>query len=155
MSGTISLMRGVRVGEVGWGITLQAERSRVPFPMVSFKLFVDIILVAVLWLWGRLSLNRNQYQELFLGSKGVQCLGLTILPLSCADCIGIWEPQPPGTLRACLILYRDCFTFLCLYCNYMPLWHGQGQILLVSSCLYIHIEAKRILVPLLFRGLKC
>jgi len=25
---------------------------------------------------------------------------LTTLPPSCADCIGIWEPQPPGTFRA-------------------------------------------------------
>jgi len=23
------------------------------------------------------------------------------LPNSCADCIEIWEPQPPGTLGAC------------------------------------------------------
>jgi len=22
-----------------------------------------------------------------------------------------WEPQPPGTLRACPALYRDCCTF--------------------------------------------
>jgi len=22
-----------------------------------------------------------------------------------------WEPQPPGTLRACPDLYRDCFAF--------------------------------------------
>ena len=31
-------------------------------------------------------------------SRGV---GLTSLPPSCADCLEIWEPQPPGTLRAC------------------------------------------------------
>jgi hypothetical protein len=35
--------------------------------------------------------NRNEYQEYFL----------TTLPLSCADCLKIWEPQPPGTLRVC------------------------------------------------------
>jgi len=33
--------------------------------------------------------------------KGGRCVGLTTLPLSCADCHEIWEPQPPGTLRAC------------------------------------------------------
>jgi len=27
--------------------------------------------------------------------------GLTTLPPSCADCLEIWEPQPPGNLRAC------------------------------------------------------
>jgi len=26
---------------------------------------------------------------------------LTYLPLSCADCLEIWEPQPPGTFRVC------------------------------------------------------
>ena len=35
------------------------------------------------------------------GCKGGRCVGLTTLPLSCADCLEIWEPQPPGTLRAC------------------------------------------------------
>jgi len=35
------------------------------------------------------------------GSKGGQCVGLTTLPPSCADCLEMWEPQPPGTLRAC------------------------------------------------------
>jgi hypothetical protein len=33
--------------------------------------------------------------------KGGQCIGLTALPLSCANCLKDWEPQPPGTLRAC------------------------------------------------------
>jgi hypothetical protein len=32
------------------------------------------------------------------------------LPASCADCLKILEPQPPGTLRACQGLYWDCFT---------------------------------------------
>jgi len=31
-------------------------------------------------------------------------VGLTTLPLSCADCLEIWESQPPGTLRACPVL---------------------------------------------------
>ena len=42
-----------------------------------------------------------EYQECFLGGKGGRCLGLTTLPHSYADCLEIWEPQPPGTLRAC------------------------------------------------------
>ena len=44
--------------------------------------------------------NRNEYQEYFLGGKGSQYVGLTTLPPSCAVCHEIWEPQPPGTLRA-------------------------------------------------------
>jgi hypothetical protein len=30
--------------------------------------------------------------------KGGRCVGLTTLPPSCANCLEIWEPQPPGTL---------------------------------------------------------
>jgi hypothetical protein len=37
-------------------------------------------------------------------------VGLTTLSPSCANSNEIWEPQPPGTLRACSGLYRDCFT---------------------------------------------
>ena len=35
------------------------------------------------------------------GGKGGRCVGLTTLPPSYADCLEIWEPQPPGTLGAC------------------------------------------------------
>jgi hypothetical protein len=45
--------------------------------------------------------NRNEYPEYFLGGKGGRCVRLTTLPPSCAECLEIWEPQPPGTLRAC------------------------------------------------------
>jgi hypothetical protein len=45
--------------------------------------------------------NRNEYPEYFVGAKGSWCIGLTILPPSCADCLEIWEPQPLGTLRGC------------------------------------------------------
>jgi len=33
------------------------------------------------------------------------------LTTSCANCREIWEPHPPGTVRACPGLYRDCFIF--------------------------------------------
>ena len=36
---------------------------------------------------------------------------MTALPPSRADCLEIWEPQPPGKLRACPGLYRDCFAY--------------------------------------------
>jgi len=45
--------------------------------------------------------RRKEYQEYFLGGKGGRCVGLTNLPLSCADFLEVWEPQPPGTLRPC------------------------------------------------------
>ena len=33
--------------------------------------------------------------------KGSQCIGLITLQPSCANCLEIWEPKPPGTLQAC------------------------------------------------------
>ena len=44
------------------------------------------------------------------GGKGGRCVWLTTLPPSCADCLEIWESQPPGALRACPGLQKDCFT---------------------------------------------
>ena len=38
---------------------------------------------------------------IFPGVKGGRCVGLTTLPSSCANCLEIWERQPPGTLQAC------------------------------------------------------
>ena len=55
--------------------------------------------------------NRNGYYEYFLGSKGDRCVGLTTLPPSYVDCLEVWEPQPPGTLRAFPNLDTDCFIF--------------------------------------------
>jgi len=39
-------------GAVGWGTALQVGRSRVRFPIVPLELFIDINLLATLWLWG-------------------------------------------------------------------------------------------------------
>jgi hypothetical protein len=46
------------------------------------------------------------------GGKGGRCVGLKTLPPSFADCHEIWEPEPPGALRACPEMPRDCFTYL-------------------------------------------
>ena len=59
--------------------------------------------------------NRNEYQEYLLRCKRGRSVGMTILPPSSTDCHEMWKPQPPGTLRACPRLYRDCFTFIHLY----------------------------------------
>jgi hypothetical protein len=52
---------------------------------------------------------------IFPGWKGSRRIGLMTLPPSCADCLEILEPQPPGALRTCLRLYRDCFTFTFIF----------------------------------------
>ena len=92
---------GARGGAVGWGTALQSGRSRVRFSMVSLEFFIDIILPAALWPWGRLSLQQKWVPGIFPGGKDGRCVGLTTFPLSCADCLENWEPQPPGTLWAC------------------------------------------------------
>jgi len=51
---------------------------------------------------------------MFPGGKGGRCVGMTSLPPSCANCFEIWEPQPPGTLRACPGMQWDLFTLVLL-----------------------------------------
>ena len=99
---SLSLMwsSGARGSAVGWGTALQVGRSRVRFPIVSLEFFIDIILLAALWPWGWINLYQKEEPGIFLGGKEGRCVELT-LPSSCADCLEIWEPQPPGTLRAC------------------------------------------------------
>jgi hypothetical protein len=66
--------------------------------MVSLKFFIDIILPAALWPKVDSDSNRNDYQEYFLGVKAAGVYGWQP---SYTDCLEIWDPQPPGTLRAC------------------------------------------------------
>ena len=47
---------GARCGAVGCSTALQAGSSLVRFPTVSLEFFIDIILPAALWHWGRRSL---------------------------------------------------------------------------------------------------
>ena len=55
--------------------------------------------------------NRNEYQQYFLRGKGGRCVGLTALTTSCAICLDIWVSQFPGTIKACPVVYMNCFTF--------------------------------------------
>jgi len=69
-----------------------------------------------------LSLRPPSVLGIFPGGKGGRCVELTTLPHSCADCMEIWETQPPGTLRACPGFYtyrctrkRVMVFFVCFY----------------------------------------
>jgi hypothetical protein len=44
------------------------------------------------------------------GDKGGRCVRLTTSPPSHAECHGIWEPKPPGTLWATPGLLWELFT---------------------------------------------
>jgi hypothetical protein len=47
------------------------------------------------------SLIEMSTRNISWGGEGGWCVGLTTLLPLCADCLEIWDPQPPGTLRAC------------------------------------------------------
>jgi hypothetical protein len=94
------LYRGHAVAQLVEAL-LQAGRSQVRFPMVSLEFFIDIILPTALCPLGQISLSQKWVPGIFPGSKCGRCVELTTLPPSCADCLEIREPQPPGTLRAC------------------------------------------------------
>jgi len=58
------------------------------------------------------------YRVIFPEGKAGRCVGLTTLSPLCADCLDIWEPQTPGTLRPCPgpvmgLLYLYLYLYLC------------------------------------------
>jgi hypothetical protein len=76
------------------------------------------------------------WMKYFMVGKSNRCIGLTSLPPSWANCLKIWESQPPGTLRACQGLYRDCFT-----CTYQHCRHREPMfvtILIINSSYFLH-----------------
>ena len=77
-------------------------------PMVSLQFFIDNPSGRTIALGSTQLLIEMSTRNISWGGKGDRCVGLTTLPPSCADCLEIWESQPPGTLRACPGLYRDC-----------------------------------------------
>ena len=52
---TLFLGSGARGGAVGSGTAVKAGRSWFRLPIVSLEFFIDVILTAALWPWGRLS----------------------------------------------------------------------------------------------------
>jgi hypothetical protein len=53
--------------------------------------------------------------RIFPRGKDGRFIRLTNLAASCADCLEIWETQPPGNFRVCPGLYKDCLPlFFCL-----------------------------------------
>jgi hypothetical protein len=76
-------VRGQVVAQLVETLRYKPEGRGVRFPMVSLDFFIYIILEST--------------QEYLLGSKGGQCVGLKTLLPSWAECLEIWEPQPPWT----------------------------------------------------------
>ena len=55
--------------------------------------------------------NRNEYREYFLGAMLAVAKAENLL-FSCANYLGVWEPQPPGILRTCTRLLYRLYIFL-------------------------------------------
>jgi hypothetical protein len=81
--------------------------------------------------------NRNEYQEYFIGGECSQCIGVTNLLHSCADCLDIRQPQPRCILRACIgLLYLLCLPLLLMSSSWdssvsivISLWAGLLRLL--------------------------
>jgi hypothetical protein len=78
---------------------------------------------------GSTQLLTNEY---LLDGKGGRSVGLTTVPPSCADCLEIWEPQPPGTPLALSRLVMGWFypenrDNKCLF-NKLHIFQGRHEI---------------------------
>jgi hypothetical protein len=67
--------------------------------------------------------NRNEYQESFLGGEYGRCVGLTILPPSCADFLEIpgassWNPK--GLSRP--VVGKLYLYLLVQFCKFLERW---------------------------------
>ena len=87
-------------GAFGWVTALQAGRSRVRFPVASLESFIDISFRPRHGPGIDSTSNGKEHREYFLRDKSGCYVGLTALPPSCANCLEIWELQPPETLIA-------------------------------------------------------
>ena len=87
-----------RVWLSGWGIVLQAARSRVQFPKVVFRIFHWKSCRSPYGSEVDLNSDGNECQEHLLGCKGSRCVRLTTLQPSCAHCLEILEPHSTGKI---------------------------------------------------------
>ena len=93
----IGWWKGARGGAVGWGIALQAGRSRSRFPMRVFIFNWLNPSGRTMTLGSIQPLKEMTTRNIFWG-KGGRCVGMTTLPPWCADCLEItvastsWNP---------------------------------------------------------------
>jgi hypothetical protein len=94
-------------------LMLQAGRSRVIFPIISLKFWIDINFPASLWPWVRLSHQQKWVPGIFLGVKGNRSIRLTTSPSFVSRMSKkILELRRLITLRASTAIHKDSFAFL-------------------------------------------
>jgi len=69
--------------------------------MMSLEFFTDIILLRRTMALGLTQPLTEMSTRNIPGGKGGRCVGLKTLPPSFADCLEMWEPQPPRNFWAC------------------------------------------------------
>jgi hypothetical protein len=85
---------GVGCGAVGWGLSLQAGRSRVRFWMASLNFFNCLIFPAALRPGKRLRIKCKWVTR----DKDGRCVGLTKLSPSCAECLEVLKASTSWNL---------------------------------------------------------
>ena len=91
---------GIAVSQVLCCATNRKVAGSIPAGVIGIFHWHKILSIA-LWPWGWLSLLQKWVPEILPWGKGGRWVGLKTVPSSCADCLEIWEPQIPGTLRVC------------------------------------------------------
>jgi len=91
-----------------------------------------IILQTAIWPWRWFSRNQKFVPGIFPAVREVRLVGLTNLPLSCADCHEIWEPRRPGNFRACNWI-AVTFNFFSRHCSFTTIQEWCNQIAATSK----------------------
>ena len=84
---------------VGWGTALQTGRTRVRFTIVKLEFFIDIILSAILWSWGRLltqvSIRNSLWGVRVAGAQGWKPYQLHVKFVLKCGYLKLLEPYRP------------------------------------------------------------
>jgi len=122
---------GARGGAVRAGTVLQARKLWVHFPMGSPRFFH----------WFNLSGRTMTLGSTQSSTRGISVAGGVKAAGELQIIWTFWEPQPPGTLRACPGLCTDCFI------SYMPFTH-----FFVKFTSYFQFRSYISLLPLCLQG---